>query len=229
MDTRNKTSAEFCEEVHEALSRHESNFEQINVGLQSVLTEIQSLKASRIHLITLTEVNSFALGEASHSPNTERPHTTVNHPHHLKLHFPKFNGEEPSGWIYRAEQYFEFQNISLEQRLQLASFHLEGIALQWHRWFMKFCGPHNWNEFTRAFLLCFGPTYYDDPSEALTRLQQTSTVEAYQEAFEKLSHRIDGLPETFLVGCFIARLRDDVRLDVKIKQPQTLANAIGVA
>ena len=94
---------------------------------------------------------------------------------------------------------------------------------------MKFYGPQNWNEFTRAVLLRFGPTYYDDPSEALTRLQQTSTVGAYQEAFEKLYHRIDGLPETFLVGCFIAELRDDVRLDVKIKQPQTLVDAIGVA
>ena len=94
---------------------------------------------------------------------------------------------------------------------------------------MKFRIPQNWNEFTRAILLRFGPTDYDDPSEALTRLQQTSTVAAYQEAFEKLSHRIDGLPKTFLVGCFIAGLRDDVRLDVKIKQPQTLADAIGVA
>ena len=94
---------------------------------------------------------------------------------------------------------------------------------------MKFRRPQNWNEFTRAVLLRFGPTDYDDPSEALTRLQQTSTVAAYQEAFEKLSHRIDGLPETFLVGCFIAGLRDDVHLDVKIKQPQTLADAIEVA
>ena len=46
MDTRNKTNVEFREEVHEALSRHESNFEQINIALQSVLTEIQSLKVS---------------------------------------------------------------------------------------------------------------------------------------------------------------------------------------
>ena len=52
---------------------------------------------------------------------------------------------------------------------------------------------------------------------------------AYQEAFEKLSHQVDGLPENFLNGCFIAGLRDDIRLDVKIKQPSTLADTIGVA
>jgi hypothetical protein len=60
-------------------------------------------------------------------------------------------------------------------------------------------------------------------------LKQTSTVAVYQEAFERLSHRVDGLPETFLIGCFIAGLRDEIRLDVKIKQPKTLADTIGVA
>jgi hypothetical protein len=51
----------------------------------------------------------------------------------------------------------------------------------------------------------------------------------YQEAFERLTHRVDGLPKTFLIGCFIAGLRDEIRLDVKIKQPKTLADTIGVA
>jgi hypothetical protein len=60
-------------------------------------------------------------------------------------------------------------------------------------------------------------------------LKQTSIVVVYQEALERLSHRVDGLPETFLIGCFIAGLWDEIRLDVKIKQPKTLADIIGVA
>jgi hypothetical protein len=40
---------------------------------------------------------------------------------------------------------------------------------------------------------------------------------------------VDGLPENFLIGCFIAGLRDEIRLDVKIKQPHSLADTIGVA
>ena len=31
------------------------------------------------------------------------------------------------------------------------------------------------------------------------------------------------------MGCFIAGLKDEIRLDVKIKQPRTLTDAIGVA
>ncbi|KAH9792459.1 Integrase catalytic domain-containing protein [Citrus sinensis] len=94
---------------------------------------------------------------------------------------------------------------------------------------MKFGGPLSWEEFTKAVLLRFGPTDYEDPSKALSHLKQTTTAVAYQEAFEKLSHQIDGLPQHFLVGCFVAGLRDDIRLDVKIKQPRILADAIRVA
>ncbi|KAL5845199.1 hypothetical protein ACOSQ4_011157 [Xanthoceras sorbifolium] len=108
--------------------------------------------------------------------------------HHLKLNFPKFDGEDPTGWVSKSEQYFDFKAVPPEQQVQLASFHLEGIALQWHRWLTKYRGPVTWREFTKALLLCFGPTDYEDPSEALTRLKQTTTVTAYQEAFEKLSH-----------------------------------------
>ena len=63
----------------------------------------------------------------------------------------------------------------------------------------------------------------------LLRLKQVSSVVAYQEEFEKLSHRVDGLPETFLIGCSVVGLQDEIRLDVKVKQPKSLQNAIGVA
>ncbi|KAL5556185.1 hypothetical protein UlMin_038421, partial [Ulmus minor] len=189
-----------------------------------VLTELQALRASHSQNTSSPETN-----ESSH-PNTSRSNTINDHSHqHLKLSFPKFNGYDPTRWIYKAEQYFEFKSIAPEQQVQLASFHLEGIALQWHRWLTKFRGPLTWDEFTKAIQLRFGPTDYEDPSEALTRLKQTTTIAAYQEAFEKLSHRVDGLPENFLIGFFIAGLRDEIRIDIKIKQPRTLADTIGMA
>nr|TKR85162.1 hypothetical protein D5086_0000250150 [Populus alba] len=104
----------------------------------------------------------------------------------------------------------------------------KGIA-QWHRWLAKFCRPLIWDEFTNAIQLQFGPTDYEDPSEALTLLKQTTTIAVYQEAFERLSHIVDNLPENFLIGCFIAGLRDDIHIDVKIKQLGTLVDTIGVA
>lgn len=49
--------------------------------------------------------------------------------HNFKLKFPKFDGEEPHGWIFKAEQYFDFKSVSLDNKVQLASFHLERIGL----------------------------------------------------------------------------------------------------
>ncbi|KAL5854625.1 hypothetical protein ACOSQ4_004427 [Xanthoceras sorbifolium] len=55
-------------------------------------------------------------------------------------------------------------------------------------------------------------------------LKQNNTVSS-----RELSQRVDGLPEEYLIGCFIAGLRDDIRLDLKVKKPRSLSEAIGVA
>ncbi|KAL5800886.1 hypothetical protein ACOSQ3_032518 [Xanthoceras sorbifolium] len=156
METRGKTNSKFQNEVSEILAWHKSsfdllntNFNQVNAALQTVLTELQALY--------------------------------------------------PAEWIYKAEQYFEFKDVNPTYQVQLASFHLEGIALQWHRWITKFCGSLTWEEFTKALLTSFGPTEYDNPLEALTRLN------------------------------FVAGLKDEIRLDVKVKDPSTLYEAIGTS
>lgn len=134
MDTRGKTNAEFHNNVNEILARHDTSFDQVNVVLQEVLTELQALRASYSQ-------NTSPRDDSSH-PHTSRSNIINDHPHqHLKLSFPKFNGDDPTGWIYKVKQYFDFKNIAPEQQVQLASFHLEGIALQWHRWLTKFRGP----------------------------------------------------------------------------------------
>lgn len=40
----------------------------------------------------------------------------------------------------------------------------------------------------RALLLSFGPTAYEDPMDALTRLKQTTLIAAYKAQFEVMSN-----------------------------------------
>ncbi|KAK2639747.1 hypothetical protein Ddye_027542 [Dipteronia dyeriana] len=103
------------------------------------------------------------------------------------------------------------------------------VALEWYRWYIKFWGPISWNEFTKVVLHRLDPTNYDDPSEALSPLKQTRTVNANYEAFEKLSRNVDGLPENFLVGNLILGLKDDIQLDVRVKHLKTLSKTISLA
>ncbi|XP_073260170.1 uncharacterized protein [Populus alba] len=204
METRNKSNTEFRNEVIEALAQHasqfdllktqhESRFDLLNNNMNQVTTSLQNhqntiseLQALSLHHSSnqqtiIQDVHSFTKGETSQKGRQltfacSFPSASFDRSHQqLKLLFPKFCSDEPTGWVYKAEQFFEFQNIVNEQRVQV------------------------------------------------------TTVAAYQEAFEGLSHRVDGLPEPFLVGCFIAGLRDDIRLDVKTKQAKTLGDTIGVA
>ncbi|KAK1587964.1 hypothetical protein Q3G72_018732 [Acer saccharum] len=167
-----------------------------------MMADLQALRVNQTTNTSDKEFNPFVQPEMSQNSPNSQPITPANpttfdpNQTQLKLSFPTFDDDDPTGWIFKAEQYFTFKNIT---------------------------PPH------QAILHRFGPTDYDDPFEALSCLKQTSTVASYQETFEKLSHCVDGLPENFLVGCFIAGVKDEVRLDVRIKQPRTLSDAINAA
>ena len=47
------------------------------------------------------------------------------------LDFPRFKGDEPVSWVYKANQYFSFYQTPLNERLLMASFHMDGDALVW--------------------------------------------------------------------------------------------------
>jgi hypothetical protein len=43
------------------------------------------------------------------------------------------------------------------------------------------------------------------------------------------TYKVNDLPEKCLVGCFIIGLKDDIRLDVQVKEPKALSKMINVA
>jgi hypothetical protein len=127
MDTRSKTNMEFRNEVNEALARHDTNFEELNhnfglvsTALQGVMAELQTMQNAQSNRTPDIEVNPFATGGTSHhrpsastTPILERNHT------HFKLNFLTFTGndEDPTAWIFKDEQYFEFQNIDFSKQV----------------------------------------------------------------------------------------------------------------
>lgn len=151
------------------------------------------------------------------------------HTRAVRLDFPRFDGGDPSGWLYRAEQFFEYHQTQATQQIQIASFHLEGDALQWYRWVMAANPLATWPEFSQALLTRFGPTEYDDSTEALAKLQQVGSIREYQTEFEKLATQVSGLSEQFLINCFIGGLKEEIRLNVKMFRPTSLSSTIGLA
>lgn len=53
------------------------------------------------------------------------------------IEFPKFIGEDFDEWMYKVDQFFEFENIPDEMKIKVASVLLDEEALYWHRSYMK--------------------------------------------------------------------------------------------
>lgn len=69
--------------------------------------------------------------------------------------------DDPTSWIYRAEQFFEFQQIAEEEKLSLAAYHLEGEAQLWNQLFNKSTKGVTWDALKRALNTQYGPTLFE--------------------------------------------------------------------
>lgn len=128
-----------------------------------------------------------------------------------KIDFPRFQGENPLGWLYKCERFFEFNLIDENQKVKLAAMHLDEKGIQWYHWFEKTKNPINWKEFEYGLRVQLGPNIYEDAIGELTKLCQSSTVKCYQERFEDLANRTNVLTQEFFVSFFLNGLKEENR------------------
>lgn len=88
----------------------------------------------------------------------------------LRLDFPRFDGGDPSEWILKAQQFFSYFGTPENQKMELASFHMEGKALTWYYWLKDSSPVASWEEFLEMLRIRFGPTAFEDPVGAFTKL-----------------------------------------------------------
>lgn len=128
-------------------------------------------------------------------------------PRPMKLDFPRFKGGDPTSWIFKVIQYFNYYQAQEAKKVLHASYHLDDDALIWFQ-----DSEHElncWDDFVREIQLRFGPASYDDPMELLTKLKHTNSVIAYKGQFESLSIRIRNLSDMHKLSCFISGLKDE--------------------
>jgi hypothetical protein len=147
----------------------------------------------------------------------------------VKVDFPKFDGIDPSGWIYKANKFFYYHRTPYNMRLILASIHMEGKALVWYQDMEMSSYLPNWTILAQALMQRFGPSAYDDPMESLARLRQLSSVDEYKERFKAFSNRVRGCDDMNKLSCFLGGLKEEIRLPVKMFNPPTLLIAYGLA
>lgn len=147
----------------------------------------------------------------------------------IKLDFPRFDGNNPTGWIYKMNHYFALYPMPEGQKILMSSFYIKGNALIWFEDAEETGIFYSWSSFLEALQLRFGNSSYDDPMEVFTRLKQSSTVAAYKTQFEVISNQLKGLFENYKLSMFLSGLKDEIRLPVRTLHPQNLNSAFGLA
>jgi hypothetical protein len=128
------------------MEKMEAKFANLTSGQQTMFQLMQDMMAKQMQemmaamntrMDQMTSNRNDDHGESSHRRNdAESLRGRTNYdsmgsggtliPKVTKLDFPRFNGSDnPTNWICQAEQFFSFQNISQEKRLQLSAYHLE--------------------------------------------------------------------------------------------------------
>ena len=130
-------------------------------------------------------------------------------------------------------QYFEFQEISEDQKVRLASFHLEGEANQWWQWLQKALDEEQrtitWEVFEDELRARFGPSDAEDFDETLSRVKQIMTLRDYQREFERLGNQVRGWTQKELVGTFMGGLKPEIAYGIRMFKPQSVKEAISLA
>ncbi|GJX55739.1 retrotransposon-related protein [Tanacetum coccineum] len=163
-------------------------------------------------------------GEASTSTVPNR----ANHPKvsiMAKIEFPKFSGDDPTGWVYRCNHFFKVDAVEENQKVKLAFMHLYDKALAWHQQYSKMYGEDMlWEVYVEALLKRFCSTYEDHMTDLKNISQKVGSVHVYIDAFDVLMTKVE-VHESQVVSFFLGGLDKDIEMGVRMFKPQILADA----
>ncbi|XP_026459221.1 uncharacterized protein LOC113359864 [Papaver somniferum] len=143
----------------------------------------------------------------------------------ISLKFPTFDGDDPDGWIFSTDQYFNLHVVADNMKLVIASAHLKGDANAWYRWKRTTMTVNTCLEFCSLVRARFSETKFVDARMAVSMIKQKGTVREHIPEFERLLNFFTDLPEKHLFNCFIHSLKPEIGIMVKLLEPQTLTAA----
>lgn len=152
---------------------------------------------------------------------------------HHKINIPSFdpdvNRECTRSWINKLESYFTLHTMSEEDQLLYASIHLYGRAHHWFNWWKREYPSHQtWLHFTSCFFEQYEDTWSQSFFTQLTRLKQTSTVEAYTDEFQALYNctpQSQNLDKQTVIDIYVAGLQDRIQMRLKTMAIYSLKEA----
>ncbi|XP_010513588.1 PREDICTED: uncharacterized protein LOC104789613 [Camelina sativa] len=145
-----------------------------------------------------------------------------------KVDFPRFDGECFTGWLSKVDDYFALDFTPNESKVRMAAMHFDGHAAVWHQALSQ--TPlgrnvlHDWGSYKLLLRERFADVL-EDPIAELKHLQETEGIVDYQQKFDLIRTRVT-LSEEYLVSAFLAGLRLDMLMHIRMFQPQSVRQCL---
>ncbi|XP_026398743.1 uncharacterized protein LOC113294565 [Papaver somniferum] len=98
---------------------------------------------------------------------------------HSKIDFPRFDGNNPRGWIRKCERYFQLNMVVDTHKVDLASIHLDGRADSWFLDYQEGKPILEWSRFASDICFHFEDIASDNYVGSFNKLSQLTTVEEH--------------------------------------------------
>jgi len=164
------------------------------------------------------------------APGAAGAHERLGVPRFSKLDFPTYDGaKDPLNWLHRCEQIFRGQRTLASDRVWLASYHMTGVAQTWYYALEQDEGMPSWERFEELANQRFGPAIRSNRLSELARLPWHGTVQDFQERFNSMVCHTPELSPKQKADLFVGGLPDHIRVDVELRTPQMLQDAMHLA
>ncbi|KAK2968364.1 hypothetical protein RJ640_019502 [Escallonia rubra] len=221
----------------------EATLGDMQIGFSDLKLELAKFMAQMNARIEAQSKTTSERGESSHrnnrseynhQQNTPPPFTCNLPPPRLpKLSFPRFNGDDPRGWVRKAEQYFELCPIHEDYKVPYASVHFDAQAEHWYAAYIKPIENVDWDSFVKDLYARFSVLTGVSVLGEFNKLQQIGTVDDYFNRFEALRAQVvqefDYLDESYFCMSFIGGLRPEIQSRVEQFKVGSLTKAIHIA
>ena len=192
-------------------------------SLKSLAAEMTTMKADMAALKEKSASSSDSGGRLEGTRDLDRP------PKFQKLDFPRYDGKsDPMLFLNKCDSYFRQQRTMPEERVWMASYHLEDVAQLWYVQLQEDEGTPTWGHFKDLLNLRFGPPLRSAPLFELAECRRTGTVEEYSNRFQALLPRAGRLDEAQRVQLFTGGLLPPLSHAVRIHNPALLAAAMSL-
>ncbi|KAG8386897.1 hypothetical protein BUALT_Bualt03G0196600 [Buddleja alternifolia] len=184
--------------------------EQMRINKESTDRDMAELRTMMANVMAAQNAGNRATGvgcsqDQGDESQFQRNAATQNQGYNMatkcsKVEFPRFNGEDLRGWIFKCEQFFEVDETPFDAK----------------------------EVYVRALYARFGALLYEDPMAELMNLKQTGSVKDYLDRFDELLNNVE-LSETYAISCFLAGLKNEIAIQVRMFKPKSLQEAISLS